>query len=236
MRFLLLLSFSCLVFFCSAQKLSESSIVKDSSGTIIPAAIWKQLMMKGFVLKPEHPGDAESPFILAKLSEKQVQERYERGPKPRETEYFTTGQKISLFNTTDMNGNKLNLKKLQGKIVVLNFWFINCPPCRMEIPDLNELVDSFKTNDKVIFVAVALDSKWDLKDFLKTSPFSYSIVDDGRFIAQGYGIRSYPTHVIVDTEGRVYFHTTGLTMNTVYWLKKSINELLAKQSTSIASQ
>jgi len=34
--------------------------------------------------------------------------------------------------------------------------------------------------------------------------------------------------VIINQEGKVYFHTTGLAINTVYWLKKSIKELLSQ--------
>jgi hypothetical protein len=66
------------------------------------------------------------------------------------------------------------------------------------------------------------------KYFLRSQPFNYDIIDGGRFIADKYGVRSYPTHVIIDTEGKVYFHTTGLSTNTVYWLNKTIEELLLK--------
>src|SRR3569833_1260720 len=125
----------------------------------------------------------------------------ERLPKPRESAFFKTGEKITTFKTKDINGNKIDLKALEGKIVVLNFWFIGCAPCRMEIPDLNKLVDSFKTNDKIVFIAVALDDKTSLKGFLEKTPFNYDIVDGGRFITDKYGVRSYPTHVIIDTKG-----------------------------------
>lgn len=102
----------------------------------------------------------------------------------------------------------------------------------MEIPALNELVASFNGNENVRFIAVALDNEDDLKNFLKEAHFDYNIVYNGRFLADKYNIRSYPTHVIVNQEGKVYFHTTGLAMNTVYWLKKSINELLTASSVS----
>jgi peroxiredoxin len=163
-----------------------------------------------------------------KLSEKQQTDRMEKMPKPRESAFFKTGEKIAAFKTKDINGNKIDLKALEGKIVVLNFWFIGCSPCRMEIPDLNKLVDSFKANDKIVFIAIALDDKSSLKDFLRKLSFSYDIIDGGRFIADKYGVRSYPTHVIIDTEGKVYFHTTGLSTNTVYWLNRTIKELLSK--------
>jgi hypothetical protein len=49
-------------------------------------------------------------------------------------------------------------------------------------------------------------------------------------------VRLYPTHVILDTEGKVYFHTSGLAMNTIYWIKKSIKELLVKAEKDVAAQ
>jgi hypothetical protein len=106
----------------------------------------------------------------------------------------------------------------------------------MEIPDLNQLVDSFTATaaDKVVFLAIALDDKASLEQFLKRVPFRYNIIDNGKFIAQQYGIQGFPTHVVVDASGKVYFHTVGLAPNTVYWLKRSVKELLQKQENKTA--
>jgi peroxiredoxin len=232
-----------LLFFCTgisvyAQKtaytFNENSIVKDSSGMVYPAAIWKQLLSKGYSIKAVDPKNRETEFIIYKLTDEQIEQRYALWGKPKESSYFKTGEKFSSFKTTDMDGNKIDIKNLEGKIIVLNFWFINCSPCRKEIPDLNNLVDSFKTNDKVVFIAVCLDDKASIQDFLKGMPFNYSIIDNGRFIASQYRIVSYPTHVIVDQQRRVYFHTSGLGSNTIYWIRKSIRELLAKEEDKTA--
>lgn len=210
----------------SKRTLDENTIVKDSSGYVYPYAIWRVLLNKGYSLRPLDPKNNNSEFILIKITEKQLAARLEKMPKPTESKYFTTGEKIKLFKTRDINNDKLNLKEYSGKVIVLNFWFIDCPPCRHEIPDLNELVEKYKNNDSVKFVAVALDDSRDLKEFLKRMPFTYTIVDNGKYIADSYGIKSYPTHVIVDAEGKVYFHSSGVATNTVHWLQKTIDELL----------
>ena len=233
---LLLLSFVTLKLEAQNFKLTDKSIVKDSSGTIYPAAVWQALYMKGdYDFKAENPKDANTAFILVRLSEKEKEKRFERMPKPKESDFFKTGKKLALFDAKDIEGNSIDLTSARGKIIVLNFWFINCGPCRREIPELNVLVDSFKKNENVLFVAVALDSKAALQNFLEKMPFNYSIVD-GRAIASNYGVRLYPTHVILDTEGKVYFHTSGLAMNTIYWIKKSIKELLVKAEKDVAAQ
>jgi peroxiredoxin len=210
--------------------------VKDSAGTVYPAAIWKPLLAQGYSLRAVTPGDPKTEYIIHKMNDSEKTARFERMGKPRESPYFKVGEKFSSFKTTDMDGNKIDIKALEGKIVVLNFWFINCQPCRMEIPDLNELVDSFRNNDKVVFIAVGLDDKGSIKDFIKKIPFSYSIIENGRFIASQYNINSYPTHVIIGPDRKVYFHTTGLAPNTVYWIRKSIKELLAKETEKTAAR
>ncbi len=107
----------------------------------------------------------------------------ERLPKPSWSGAFRTGTKLADFRAVDINGNKYSLKDLGGKVVVLNFWFINCPPCRQEIPDLNEMVNRYKDNPDVIFLAIGLDEARTIRDFLRTQPFSYQIIDRGGYLA-----------------------------------------------------
>ncbi|MDN3581518.1 peroxiredoxin family protein [Mucilaginibacter flavus] len=147
-------------------------------------------------------------------------------PKPIESEYFKTGQQIRSFSTHDINGNKLSLKELRGKIVVLNFWFIGCPACMDEIPALNEVSAKYKNNPNVVFIAVALDTKSYIKKFLAETPFNYQIIDDGGFYAKTYGIGLYPTNLILDKEGKVAMHWVGDAPSAPYWMTKTIDENL----------
>ncbi len=235
--FFLLLLFISSHLFAQKLKLDENSVVKDSFGTVYPSSLWQPLLMRGtHIVKPENAADANTAFFLVRLTDEERDARLAKMPKPVESAYFKTGQKFGGLKATDINGNKINSKDLAGKILVLNYWFINCPPCRAEMPELNAMVDSFQHNDKVVFVAVALDDASSIKEFLNLHAFKYRIVDDGRYYANEYRINSYPTHVVIDTEGKVYFHTSGLATNTVHWIKKSIEEILAKPDKSIAAQ
>lgn len=218
-----------------AQKITENSVVKDSSGTVYPAAIWQQLLMKGgHILKAENQNDPKTEFYLVRLSAEEKEARFAKMPAPTESKFFKKGQTLNFGTITDIKGNKIDLKNNGGKITVLNFWFINCPPCKKEIPDLNLLVEKY-ASDSIQFVAIALDDKYALEEFLRKMPFDYNIVDDGRYIANRYGVRSYPTHVVIDREGKVYFHTTGLAVNTIYWIEKCIKELQNKAGMATAS-
>ena len=164
--------------------------------------------------------------MIYELASSETATRIESLPKPIETTSFKTGNELSNFKITDIEGKKFNLKELAGKVVILNFWFINCAPCRMEIPELNKMVSKYKNNPNVVFLAVSLDFKSEIRDFLKKSPFLYNIMDNGEWLAKSYNVNSYPTHVVIDQSAKILFHSTGLAQNTIYWIDKSIEEAL----------
>lgn len=220
-----LIIFGC-VSLSFAQKesaITENSVVKDTTGSVVPYDIWTHLMLTGrYKIKSQK----DSPeFIIYRLSDEEYEKFIENLPKPPESKFFRTGGNFAHFKTTDINDNKVNTKNLLGKIIVLNFWFIKCPPCIREMPELNKLTETYKSDSSIVFFAIALDKKDDLEQFLKGSRFEYTIIDNGRFITDQYSINSYPTNVIVDQKGKVYFHSSGLSIGTVHWLKKSIEEL-----------
>lgn len=217
------------------RKIDENTVIKDSGGTVYPFKVWITMIQSNeYGLKLSNPKDKNSDLLIFKLSEKEKQRKDSlqeimaaNSPQPKESGFFKTGEKIKSFKEKDMEGKKFCLKEMKGKVVILNFWFIGCPPCREEIPKLNQTVEKYKNNPDVVFIAIALDDASSLKEFLKTNPFKYHIIDNGRYIAQGiYGINGFPTHVVVDKNGIIRFHTSGLGPGTVHYLKKTIDDIL----------
>lgn len=222
--------------FCHAQEnnpkknmLNEQSVVRGEDGMVYPYNAWTKLMQTGkYGIKNRKTvtDKGEPEYLIYELSADQKSAYMDKMPKPRPSDSFREGELFNGLKITDMNGNKYDLRDSTGKVFVLNFWFINCPPCKSEIPQLNELVNKYKDNKDVVFLAIALDEKSDLKSFLKSTTFNYNIVDGGRYIASKYEVKGYPTHVVVDKKGYIAFSTLGLASNTVYWVEKSINESL----------
>ncbi len=204
-------------------RITDETVVKDSSGAVYPAPIWRSLLATGkYNLRPIVPSNKDSGFLLVYLNEEEQKKRVENLPKPRESPFFTTGKKPPGFSGKDLHGNKYKLKDLEGKVVVLNFWFVACNPCRMEIPELNKLADEYKDSSKVVFLAVALDPTYEVEKFLEKIPFHYNIISDGRYISSLYRITGYPTHAVIDKTGKVIFHATGYGVATLPWLRKII--------------
>jgi len=124
------------------------------------------------------------------------------------------GKRIApAFSLTSLEGEKLDLSALRGKVVVLNFWFTGCAPCVAEFGKLNGLVDKFKDKG-VVFIAPTLDNEAILKPFLKKHRFKYHVVPNaGSLIVSTYSDGSgevvFPTHIVIDREGKIDTRLTG---------------------------
>jgi len=135
------------------------------------------------------------------------------------------GTDASIFSATDINGNEYSLNSLKGKIIVMNFWFVECKPCVMEMPELNELVKNYKNKD-VVFLGFATNDKSKIDSFLKKKDFSYNIIPNSKKIAEAYKVSGYPTHIIIDENSKIVYSTSGLGPTTITDIEKTIESLI----------
>lgn len=143
-------------------------------------------------------------FFLAFSAFGQTKQAVETQPKPQ------TGM-------VSISGKSFGPQELNGKVVVLNFWFTSCPPCLKEIPELNKLVEEYKGKD-VVFLGLATDDKKAIEEFLKEKPFKYEIIPSAtqlmfRFLQpdeKGKLETKFPTHIVVDRTGRKTVYETGM--------------------------
>jgi thiol-disulfide isomerase/thioredoxin len=207
----------------------EQKIVKDSIGITLPYEQWHELMVTGgYMLKSK--GFSTDTMTLVKMSAEDIAIRNSRrsmmpAPMLPPSPAFPVGEKKELFNAKDTEGNKVDFKALAGKVIVLNFWFIACAPCKQEIPELNKLVAE---NPDVVFIAIGLDLKYEIKDYLKETPFSYRQIYDARNACALYGISSYPTNVVIDKKGITRYSSSGYGEGALTYLKKTISEVKAE--------
>jgi peroxiredoxin len=108
---------------------------------------------------------------------------------------------------TTITGKNVELKKLQGKVVVFNFWFSACQPCIEEIPALNRLVKEYK-NKGVEFFGITYDSYNTVKKFLPKYKFDFNIVCDVKNLTEAFSA-GYPTTYIIDQKGIVRMVWSG---------------------------
>ena len=135
------------------------------------------------------------------------------------------GMNAPVFSVKDIQGNKKSLNSLKGKIIILNFWFIECKPCVREMPELNNLVKKYK-NDNVEFIGFSGNGSMQINSFLKEQDFLYNIVPNSKSVIKDYRISSYPTNIIIDQNAKVVYVTKGLKPATVNEIEEVIKSLI----------
>jgi len=211
------------------KKISPSDrVIIDLNGAVLSKKIWQNLLMSGEYGLKSFSGDTMMLYQLSDKDKKSREARIADMPMPQESRAFYNGDKFTRIKTKDIYGNKINTKDLKGKIIVINYWFINCPPCRLEIPELNKIVADYKSDTSVVFIAIALDDVDEIADFISSQPFHYTLIGEGKYLDDSYKIKGYPTNLVIDKEGKVYFNSMGFGPNTVFWIRKSIEEIKQK--------
>lgn len=121
------------------------------------------------------------------------------------------------FTLIDQYGNTHTLSDHRGKVVFLNFWATWCPPCRMEMPYIEEIYnDNNQNSEDVVIIGVAgpnIGKEGDeqyIIQFLKDEGYTFPVLfdDTGRTMAQ-YGIQALPSTFIIDKEGYIVQYIPG---------------------------
>lgn len=123
------------------------------------------------------------------------------------------------FELKDQYGKTQKLSDYKGKVVFLNFWATWCPPCKMEMPDIQKIYEKYEKQgekSEVVVLSVAAPNTQDEKDidgikaFLEENGYTYPVLmDDGGYTFGAYRISSLPTTFMIDKEGNVFGYVQG---------------------------
>jgi thiol-disulfide isomerase/thioredoxin len=119
------------------------------------------------------------------------------------------------FTAKSMDGDELSAKAMRGDVVVINFWYAGCPPCRAEAGYLNTVKDEF-AGDDVHFIGVNVrDEAGTAKAFERKFGVDYPTVLDARSGAMQLALsgdiapNAVPTTIVLDKKGRVAARVLG---------------------------
>jgi thiol-disulfide isomerase/thioredoxin len=138
------------------------------------------------------------------------------------------GQPFNVGEIVDIKGKRYTQSELTGKVLVINYWFVGCGPCEIEMPELNKLVDKYKDNDEIVFVSFAKSSKLKVERFLERRKFSYPVISMTGEQIKKFKIMYYPTNYVVDKKGVLHFASQGAGPGGVHLLGKGIEATLNK--------
>ncbi len=122
------------------------------------------------------------------------------------------GQVAPDFSLETLTGETLRLSDFRGRPVLLNFWNSWCPPCRTEMPELQQVQETL--GDRVAILAVNLlyqeDRLEDVYAFVREQGLTFPVLldRDGRVVTD-YRVGSLPTSFFIDAEGKIYLVQVG---------------------------
>ncbi|HFL3257671.1 TPA: cytochrome c biogenesis protein/redoxin [Clostridioides difficile] len=209
---------------------SNMEIIKKIGGIILIVS-GILMMVNGFGSISKHFNTSQN----SKIESKQEENKRENSTDKEENSDGNDGQKDSNndnndkgsndedriksidFTLTDQYGKTHKLSDYEGKVVFLNFWATWCPPCKEEMPYIEQLYKDYnKNNDDVVILGVASPnlgregSREHVVNFLKDQGYTFPVVlDEDGALAYQYGINAFPTTFIIDKEGYVTQYIPG---------------------------
>jgi cytochrome c biogenesis protein CcmG/thiol:disulfide interchange protein DsbE len=126
------------------------------------------------------------------------------------------------FSLLNLAGNRVTLKSLHGRIVVLNFWATWCGPCRLEMPIFQDYHVRYSP-DLVILGVNLQESPLIVQEFVDQFSLTYEILlDPNGDTSSLYQVYMLPNSFFIDKQGNIRYHHIG-TMSEeqfVYYLKQ----------------
>jgi thiol-disulfide isomerase/thioredoxin len=144
------------------------------------------------------------------------------------------GEPVSFEGETD-SGEPVSSEDYAGKVLVLNFWYAGCPPCRVEAPELEEVNQAFAGQDVAFLGVNVRDQAAQSLSFAETLGVTYPSVidaDNGNVLLAFAGKvapNAVPTTLVIDQEGRVAARFLGA-IDGPASLRTIINDTLAESN------
>lgn len=203
-----------------AKFYDQKEIIKFKEGCDIPFYLFQSVTMEGGFIQ-------EREWILTRIEELEPimvenlrSDFLKRHPLPNEMDFISDSTKDSdiLFKldtvlrnkyALDLNQNRKALF-IQDSLTLLEFWYISCLPCQVNIPVWNRLYDTF-ASDGIRFIALNSQDKHaeNIKWFLERKPIKGEICYDQGALAKSLGINAFPTTLLIDGQGKVLKVWTG---------------------------
>jgi len=146
------------------------------------------------------------------------------------------GKSMGDYSLVGRSGSIYTPENLQGKVVMFNFWTVNCGPCIAEVPMLNRLATLYKENTDFVIISVLLNDLDALDKLLQggliKGDIKYEVVTNNKLsVKENFGfVQAFPTNLFVDKEGQIYMRTIGGIQNqeSLEKIRSIINSELTK--------
>lgn len=134
------------------------------------------------------------------------------------------------FTLVDQYGQEHTLSDYKGKVVFINFWATWCPPCKAELPDIEEIYREYGMNkDDVVILGMTFPnmdrekSKEEIIEFIEEEGYTFpTLFDESMELAYKYYINAFPTTFLINKDGTVEGYASGMLT------KETMKEIIEK--------
>lgn len=140
-----------------------------------------------------------------------------------------SGTEAPLFSAERLDGGTLSLAALRGHVVLLNFWAVSCPPCRIEMPELESIHRRYAGRGLRVVGITEMDPSRDqaLRSVAESGVTYPILLDPEARIGRLYALEAHPTTVILDARGRVRYVNAGYLRGEEKEIERAVQEALA---------
>jgi thiol-disulfide isomerase/thioredoxin len=109
----------------------------------------------------------------------------------------------------DLEGTEIDFARFRGKVVFLNFWATWCPPCTVELPNIQRLYKAMK-NEDVVFINSSFEDEALVKRFMSREKLDLPVYLHGNGVPPVFiSNRGIPATFIIDREGGIVYEHIG---------------------------
>ncbi|MBR5206706.1 MAG: TlpA family protein disulfide reductase [Alistipes sp.] len=134
------------------------------------------------------------------------------------------------FTVEMLDGSKVTLSELRGKVVLLSFWATWCPPCRQEMAHMQKgVIDPFAGQDLVVLPISRGEKRETVENYLNKMGHTFPVGLDGdQSIYRKYASNYIPRSFVVDKDGKVVYVAVGYDETIGEEINAAIKAALAK--------
>ena len=125
---------------------------------------------------------------------------------------FKRGDVFADMSVTTPDGTTYKISELlaEKKAVVLNFWYINCGPCQMEFPYMQDAYETYKDDIEILALNPYDGTDETVAEFQRKFELSFPMAVVEEEWAERMGLNAYPTTIVIDRYGIISFVHTGM--------------------------